>query len=88
MRRPAERCWFPQSFTRVLPLRPVAAFHTESSHSALTHIFSTVRRGVRNLLVKKSDKEIGAAATAEDADDGVDDPLDGTALAWMYGFRV
>jgi hypothetical protein len=38
--------------------------------------------------VRKSDKEIGAAAAAEDADDGVDDPLDGTAFGldiWVQG---
>jgi hypothetical protein len=30
--------------------------------------------------VRKSDKEIGVAAAAEDANDGVDDSLDSTAL--------
>jgi hypothetical protein len=47
-----------------------------------------MRRGIRNLLVRKSDKKTGQAAVAEDADDAVDDPLDDTALGldvWVQG---
>jgi hypothetical protein len=47
-----------------------------------------MRRGLRNLLVRKPDKKTGEAAIAEDANDAVDDPLDDAALGldvWVQG---
>ena len=47
-----------------------------------------MRRGIRNILQRKSDKTAGQAATTEDADDTADEPLDDTALGldvWVQG---
>ena len=47
-----------------------------------------MRRGIRNLFVRKPDKKTGQAAVAEDADDAVDDSPDDTALGldvWVQG---
>src|SRR5271167_4583271 len=43
-------------------------------------LFSTMGRGIRNLLVRKSDKKTGQAAAVDDVDDAVDDSLNDTAL--------
>lgn len=48
-----------------------------------------MRRGIRNLFVRKPNKKTGQAAVAEeDADDAVDNPVDDTALGldvWVQG---
>jgi hypothetical protein len=60
-----------------------------ASHlSSFIRLFPAMRRRVRNLFVRKSDKKTGQAAVAEDADDAVYDPLDDTALGldvWVQG---
>lgn len=47
-----------------------------------------MRRGIRNLLERKSDKKAGQAAVTEDADDAANEPPDDTALGldvWAQG---
>jgi hypothetical protein len=47
-----------------------------------------MRRGIRNLLVRKPDGKTGEAAATDEPDDAVDDPLGNTAWGldvWVHG---
>jgi hypothetical protein len=47
-------------------------------HALSVRLFSTMRRGIHNLFVRKPSKKVGQAAAIEDAYDATDEPLDNT----------